>query len=371
MATASHSSIVISTDALRDLGLAILIKRNVPESDASITIDSLVEADLRGVASHGMQRLCWYAQRLQNGGTNARPDVRVLTETPGTALVDGDHGLGQVVSHRAMKIAIAKAHTAGIGVVSVRNSHHFGACAYWAEMALPHDMIGLTTTNGGALMAPWGGMTPSLSNDPLGVAIPAGKELPIVLDMATSVAAGGKLDVAAGQGDKIPFGWALNARGEPTSDPIAGRQGVLLPIAGPKGYGLTVVFEVLAALLSAAKFARGVPHPSDSSTPMDVGHYFQAVSIGAFTSVDAFKARVDELIQQMKSSQLAPGVEHIYLPGEIEFETRARFLQMGIPMPVAVLDELKRLAQAPGECNARHRMHTHVRRSATTKRRGK
>src|SRR5687767_2760506 len=195
MATSANSSTLIDAEELRGLSLAILINLDVPECDAAVAVDSLIEADLRGVASHGTQRLCWYARRLQNRGTNPRPDIRVLSETAGAALVDGDRGLGQVVSQRAMQLAIAKAHATGIGAVTVRNSHHYGACAYWAEMALPHDMIGLTTTNGGAVMAPWGGLTPSLSNDPFGVAIPAGKQRPIVLDMATSVAAGGKLDL--------------------------------------------------------------------------------------------------------------------------------------------------------------------------------
>jgi len=348
MASASDNTELITAHSLREMGLAVLSKLGVPEADALDTIDSLIDADLRGVPSHGMRRLLWYAQRLQDRGTNPRPDLRLLAQTPGTALLDGDHGLGQVASKRAMEIAITKASTTGVGVVTVRNSHHFGACAYWAELALPHDMIGLCTTNGGVVMAPWGGTTPLLSNDPIGVAVPAGKELPIVLDVATSVVAGGKLDIAASKGENIPLGWALNSHGLPTTDPLEGRKGVLLPVGGHKGYGLTVIFEALAALISGARFGCDVISPSNTSRPMDIGHYFQAISVSAFSSVELFKSRVDALIRQLKSSTLAPGTDRIFLPGEKEFEARERHLKSGVPMPGEVLEQLRILTTRLG-----------------------
>ena len=181
-------------EAIREFGMAVFAKLNVPDGDAKITIDRLVEADLRGMHSHGMQRLVWYSSRLSTGKMNCKPNIRVIKETPVMALVDGNSGLGQVISNRCMAIAIKKARTHGVATVSARNSHHFGACAFWAQMALPHNMVGIAITNGGAIMAPWGGLTPTTSNNPIGVAIPANKELPIVLDMAQSIVAGGKLD---------------------------------------------------------------------------------------------------------------------------------------------------------------------------------
>ena len=338
----------VNNESLRELAVAILVKPGVPQDDARVTADSLVEADLRGVHSHGMQRLPWYVKRLEKGGTNPTPDIRTISDTGAVAVVDGDGGLGQVVSHRAMALAIEKARAYGTGTVSVRNSHHFGTCAYWAEMALAHDMIGIAITNGGPIMAPWGGLTPTTSNDPVGVAIPAGQELPIVLDMATSVVAGGVLDVVARRGEKIPLGWALDSAGNPTDDPVAGRRGLLLPIGGHKGYGLTVVFEILAAVLAGANFARDVPPPSELTRPMNIGHFFQAIDIGKFQPVEQFRARVDDFIRQIKASRLAPGTERIYVPGEPELEKRSAYLRQGIPLLKSVVEELHNLATRLG-----------------------
>ena len=344
----SETYTTVHAEYLRKLGVGVLEKVGIPIDDAEITIASLVETDLRGVHSHGMMRLTGYVDRLLQEGTNPKPDVRVVTETGGTAVIDGDNGLGQVVSKRAMEVAIDKSRASGIGVAGARNSSHFGACAHWAQMALPHDMIGIATTNGGPIMAPWGGLTPTMGNDPLGVAIPAGEELPIVLDMATSVVAGGKLDLAIRKGEKIPKGWALNSQGEPTEDPVEARAGLVLPIGEYKGYALTLVFEVLAAVLMGANFARQVVRHEKLKVARNVGHYFQAINIAAFMPVAEFKSRVDNLIQQMKSAELAPGYDRIYLPGEPEHEKRARYLNEGIPMLSSVIADLGALADKFG-----------------------
>lgn len=348
MSENSETYTTVSAEYLRKLGAAVLDKVGVPVEDAKVIIDSLVETDLRGVHSHGMLRLRGYVGRLTKGGINPNPNLQVVTETEGTAVIDGGNGFGQVVSHRAMSIAIDKSKAAGVGIAGVRNSDHFGACAHWAQMALPHDMIGIATTNGGPIMAPWGGLTPTTGNDPIGVAIPAGEELPIVLDMATSVVAGGKLDLAIRRGEKIPKGWALNAQGEPTDDPAEARAGLVLPIGEYKGYALTLVFEVLAAVLMGANFARQVVRHESQEPVRNVGHFFQAINIAAFMPVDDFKARVDNLIKQMKSSKLAPGFDRIYLPGEPEHEKRERYLNDGIPMLSSVIADLNVLADTYG-----------------------
>lgn len=344
----SETYTTVSAEYLRKLGSAVLEKAGVSVDDAEVTINSLVETDLRGVHSHGMMRLPGYVGRLKKGGINPNPNVQLATESEGIAVIDGDNGFGQVVSNRAMGIAIEKSKAVGVGIAGVRNSGHFGACAHWAQMALPHDMIGIATTNGGPIMAPWGGVTPTMGNDPLGVAIPAGEELPIVLDMATSVVAGGKLDLAIRKGEKIPKGWALNAQGEPTEDPAEARAGLVLPIGEYKGYALTIVFEVLAAVLMGANFGRQVVRHESPKLVRNVGHFFQAINIAAFMPVAEFKARVDNLIHQMKSSKLAPGYERIYLPGEPEHEKRARYLKEGIPMLSSVITDLIALAAELG-----------------------
>lgn len=344
----SETYTTVSSEYLRKLGTAVLEKAGVPVDDAEVTINSLVETDLRGVHSHGMIRLPGYVGRLKKGGINPNPNVQVATESEGTAVIDGDNGFGQVVSNLAMGIAIEKSKAVGVGIAGVHNSGHFGACAHWAQMALPHDMIGIATTNGGPIMAPWGGVTPTMGNDPLGVAIPAGEELPIVLDMATSVVAGGKFDLAIRKGEKIPKGWALNTQGEPTEDPAEARAGLVLPIGEYKGYALTIVFEVLAAVLMGANFARQVVRHESPKLVRNVGHFFQAINIAAFMPVAEFKARVDNLIQQMKSSKLAPGYDRIYLPGEPEHVKRARYLKEGIPMLSSVIADLIALAAELG-----------------------
>ena len=337
----------VSAEWLRAVGVEVYVKCGVPREDAEVMVDCLVETDLRGVHSHGMLRLGVYAERLANGGTNPRPNIRIVEESPGTAVVEGDNGLGMVVSKRCMDLAIEKASQVGIGAVCARHSDHYGPSAYWAMMALEHDMIGLATTNGVNVMAPWGGLTRSLGNDPLGVAVPAGKARPLVLDMATSVVAVGKLAVAQAKGEKIPFGWALATDGTPTDDPTVGRAGLALPIGEYKGYGLTVIFEVLAGVLSGAAYSRHVPK-MDPKVPIGNGHFFLAIDISRFMPVDDFKARVDDLINLMKTSELAPGFDEILVPGEPEHDKWEKYSAQGIPMISTVIDDVKALAAKLG-----------------------
>lgn len=342
--SSSAEEMRVSHSTLVQLGRAVFSAVGVPDADADITSKSLVDADLRGVHSHGMQRLPWYVSRLQQGGTNVQPAVQVVEQGPSTGLIDGDGGLGQVVSHRAMQLAIQKSESNGIGCVAVRNSHHFGACGYWVRMAMPGRKIGIATTNGGCLMAPWGGRTPTTSNDPIGVAVPAGDLPPIVLDMATTIVAGGTLDLLARQGKKIPLDWALDREGQPTDDPASARQGLILPIGQHKGYGLTVVFEILAAVLSGANVGREVPPATAIHQPMNVGHYFQVIDISRFLPVEVFEQRVAGFIQQIKSAQRMPGTKEIFLPGEIEHRKEQQYRRDGIPLHPTVVDELNLLA---------------------------
>jgi len=310
----------------------------------------LIEADLRGVYSHGVIRAAEYSKRLKNGLMNPRPNICVLRETAATALMDGDNGSGQVVGVRAMEVAIHKAKQAGVGYVVVRSSNHFGTCAYYAQMAVSHDMIGVVTNAGGRkIMAPWGGVTPLLSNNPFAAALPTDKEFPVVLDMACSVVARGKINHAAKVGLPIPSGWALNRRGEPTTDPREAFEGLIQPVGGYKGYGLAFTIAALAELgaqLSAGESttsASGSPLPTDSAK-----HCFQAIDVAAFMDPVEFKARMDSHVERMHASQLARGTERIYVPGEIEWLNRKEKLESGIPVATAVWKELLACSEEVG-----------------------
>jgi LDH2 family malate/lactate/ureidoglycolate dehydrogenase len=320
----------------------------MPPGDAQVTADSLVDADLRGTHSHGVIQLPGYLERLAAGGINPRPAITIVATTPAMAIVDGDGGMGQVVSDYAMKLAIRKGKETGIGFVGVRNSEHFGACSYWSAMAVAEDMIGICSTNGVSCMPPFGGITGTIGNNPIAIAAPAGKELPVIIDMATSVVAQGKMRVAAARGEKIPKDWAITLEGEPTDDPSEGLKGLVLPIAGYKGFGLAVAFEVLTAVLTGAPFAKQVPLDPGPAEPLRIGHFFQAVDIAPMIAVPEFKSRMDELIRQIKESKLARGVSRIYAPGEIEEVTKADRLRSGIPLAPAVVDNLKSAAVSLG-----------------------
>ncbi|MGE5619632.1 MAG: Ldh family oxidoreductase [Sphingomonadaceae bacterium] len=344
------ANVTVMPDPLREFVGSIFIAHGVPPRDAAIIADHLVEADLRGVYSHGVIRVEPYTNRYKAGAMNPKPNVRVLRETVSTALVDGDDGAGQVVGVQAMKIAIEKAKRTGVAWVGVRHSNHLGTCAYYALMAIEHDMIGIAATPGATrIMAPWGGITKLLGNNPFGVALPAGKEYPVVLDMAQSVVARGKIAHAAKTGTPIPSTWALNKHGEPTTDPVEAYAGLVQPVGGYKGYGMAFVVMALGAILNGAAFVHSVPVFENGIMPnLNVGHFFQVVDIKAFMDPSEFKARMDEAIQAMHASELARGNDRVYVPGEIEWLKREERLKQGVPIAVGVWKDLVRIAEEVG-----------------------
>jgi LDH2 family malate/lactate/ureidoglycolate dehydrogenase len=346
----AEAGITVMPDVLRDFVTQVFQKYDMPRDEAEIMADHLVEADLRGVYSHGVLRVEPYVQRLKAGGMNPRPNVRILRETAGTALVDGDNGAGQVVGVRAMDIAIRKAREAGVGHVGVRMSNHFGTCAYFAMMALPHDMIGFAATVGGTnIMAPTGGITPLLGNNPFGYAIPAGRERPLVMDMALSVVAKGKIVHAMKSGTPIPDTWAYNKFGEPTTDAREAFEGLVAPVGGYKGYGMAFVTGIIAGLLNGAAFVHSVTDfYADMTRPQNGGHYFHALDIAAFMDPAEFKSKMDEAIQAMHSAEKARGAERVYVPGEMEWESREKKLQSGIGIAPAIWKELESVAGEAG-----------------------
>jgi LDH2 family malate/lactate/ureidoglycolate dehydrogenase len=346
-----EADLTVSETALKEFCVAVMRAVDVPEDEAVEIVDNLVEADLRGVHSHGVVRLPIYADRLAARATNPRPTVTVVRETPTSLVVDGDNGMGQVVGMRAMAMLIDKARAGNVcAFASVRNSNHYGAAAYYAQMACPHDMIGFSYTIGGINhMVPWGGAEAMLGNNPFAIAMPAGEERPVVLDMACSVAARGKIIVAAKEGTAIPPDWAVGPDGQPTTDAAEALKGFVQPIAGSKGYSLTLMIGLLSSMLSGAFFGREVTHMyEDFEHPQNIGHLFGVLRVALFEDVAVYRARMDKAIREMRGAKRAAGVERIHLPGEREYIALEHRRVHGIPLGEGVFGELNELGARYG-----------------------
>jgi L-2-hydroxycarboxylate dehydrogenase (NAD+) len=322
----------------------------LPAPDAEQVARLMILADLRGSDGHGIFRLPQYVRRIRAGGTNVRPHIRVIQETGATALVDGDNGMGHLVMQFAAQVAIEKAGSGGIGWVGVRQSNHAGPAALYAMMPLAHDMIGIYIAVGSANhMPPWGGTELLLSTNPIAFAIPALEEPPIVLDIATSVTAYGKVKTKAQRGEPMPEGWMIDAHGNPLTDPSRAEEGFLLPIGGYKGSGLALVFGLLAGTLNGAAFGRNViDFNKDDTTPTNTGQVIVALDIGRFSPLEAFKCQVDEIIRDFRNSPRMPGVDHIRLPGEQSQAIWRERSANGIPLPDALLKNLRQVATELG-----------------------
>jgi LDH2 family malate/lactate/ureidoglycolate dehydrogenase len=341
------SIIKIEAGELRQFCHKVLIKVGLTAGDAEIVADSLVQANLRGVDTHGVMRLPIYVKRMRMGLIAVRPRMELHRTGPATALFDGGNGPGQVVTLRAMEEAIKLAHEAGVGLVAIKNSNHFGAAAYFAMRAIKEGMIGIALSHAEADMIPFGGRKPCLGTNPLAVAIPAGEELPIVLDMATSIVAMGNVLLAAKEGRPIPEGWAVDAEGNPTTDSKKAR--AVRPVGGPKGYGLAVIIDVLSALLSGAAFGVHINRMYDNFTePQAIGHFVGALDISRYVPLEEFKRRIDQMIREIKSTPPAEGFVEVLLPGEPEFKTEERRLREGIPLSREVYTELATLGEELG-----------------------
>jgi len=329
----------IRAEVLRNWSTDIFLRLGLRDADARLVADSLVEADLRGVSSHGVQRLPGYAESLRRGAIAVQPKIEVAQDSGWALVIDGGGGMGQLAAQRAIDLALERAAQTGHGAVSVRNSSHCGAMAYWAMQAVPRKAIGIAVTNAGINMMPTGGREKLVGNNPVAYAIPTGRETPLVLDMATSVVAGGKLDIARIKGESIPLGWALDKDGQPTTDPVAARAGALLPLGGPKGYGLALVLDVLCGVLSGGRFGKGLGMRGSS-------HFFEVLSIDAFTPYDDFLARMAELIDQLHDCPPAENSAGVLIPGEIEHRLRERHLRDGLPLEETLVNELSALASS-------------------------
>jgi len=318
----------------------------LPVSDAEQVARLMILADLRGSDGHGIFRLPQYVRRIKAGGMNVRPNVHIVQETEATALIDGDNGMGHLVMRFAARIAIEKAGRTAVSWVGVRQSNHAGPAALYAMMPLAREMIGIYLAVGSANhMPPWGGVELLLSTNPIAFAIPALEEPPIVLDIATSVAAYGKVKTKAQRGEQMPEGWMIDAFGRPLTDPKRAEEGFLLPIGGYKGYGLALVFGLLAGTLNGATFGRDViDFNKDDTTSTNTGQVIVAVDVARFSQIEAFKRNVDQVIREMRNSKKMHGVEHIRVPGEQSHATCLERSNTGIPMNDTLFKDLQRLA---------------------------
>lgn len=341
--------------------LDMLIKIGCPEDQAKIGTEVLLSADLRGVDSHGVARLSGYVRLWEKGRINSTPHIRVVHETPSTAVVDGDGGLGLVVAPFAMNIAIEKAKVAGTGWVSVKNSNHYGIAGYHAMMALAHDMIGISLTNASPLVAPTFSKERLLGTNPIAVAIPAKDQPPFVADMATTTAANGKLEMLQRKGQETPRGWVQGKDGQETTSANGVKDGgALLPLGGDrehgshKGYALGAIVDIFSAVLSGANYGPWVPpfvdflEPDPNPVGAGIGHFFGAMRVDAFRPADEFKAHMDNWITRFRAAKPTPGNEKVLIPGDPERELEAIRRVEGIPLLEPVVRDLTALGEKFG-----------------------
>ncbi len=318
----------------------------IPEQDANTIGTLMAEADMQGSDGHGVIRLAPYAKRILAGGLNLHPNIQVVQERTAMALIDGDNGMGHLVMKRATELAIQKARTAGIAWVGSRLSNHAGPASLYARMALQHDMIGLYFAVGNANhLPPWGGLDMLLSTNPIAAAIPTLKEAPVVLDMATTVAAYGKVKAKAQRGEMMPEGWMIDRQGQPLLDPTKSDEGFLLPIGGYKGYGLSLIVGILAGTLNgAAMGSQVIDFNKDFTTTTNTGQAIAVIDPAAFGDIDEFKQNVDRLVQELRGANRMPGVDRIWLPGEQSHQKRLDHEKNGVMLAPSLVKQLNDLA---------------------------
>jgi L-2-hydroxycarboxylate dehydrogenase (NAD+) len=323
------------------------VAAGLPQDDAYAVAGLMVEADLRGSDTHGVIRLPLYVRRLRAGGINTKPNIRLVSDRASVALIDGDNGLGHLVMRRATALAIEKAKATGIGWVGARMSNHAGPAALYVTMPLAHDMVGLYFAVGSNNhLPPWGGSESLLGTNPMAVAVPALEEPPIVLDMAPTVAAYGKVRLKAQRGEAMPVGWMIDRQGKPLTDPKRADEGHLLPIGDYKGYGLSLIIALLAGALNRAAVGREViDFVKETGKATNTGQAIMALSIEAFMPPSEFKKSVDAFVRDIRHSQRLPGVDRIWLPGEQSHAKRLDRSVRGVPMPKALRESLDGVAR--------------------------
>lgn len=350
-----------SIEELRSFTETFFKKLGCPAADAVVIADVFLAAELRNLPSHGMIRIKDYYELWKAGRINATPNLQVIHESPGTAVLDGDRAVGMVAAKRSMQLAMEKARQVGTGWVSTRNSNHYGIAGYYAMMALEEDMIGLCMTNANPLVAPTFSISRMMGTNPIAVAIPAGENPPFVADFATTPIARGKLAVSEKKGEKVPLGFVQDKTGTPSDDPAILKQGgSMLTLGGDrthgshKGFCLSAIVDIFSAVFSGANFGPFVP-PSVAYLPVKeekvgegTGHFFGAMRIDAWEKADAFKARMDRWIETFRAAKPAEGQEKVIIPGDPEREAEIRLRKEGISLVPAIREDLKSIAAEIG-----------------------
>lgn len=354
-------TVVVDAQRLEDFVIKVFLKLGMTESNARDAAEVLIKADITGVDSHGVPRFPNYVNRLKAGAIEANPQVEIVHELASTALVDGHSGVGMIVGRRAMEIAIQKAQATGAGFVSVRNSSHYGIAGFYARMALPYNMIGISMTNTGAGggTPPTFGRTGLFGTNPIAVAAPTRSGPPFVMDFATTVVAFGKLQIAMRRKHDVPLGWVMDKEGNLTSNPNTRADGgYLLPVgglretAGHKGYGLMLMVDILTAALSGAAFGATFSKLNESTREIggaaNTGHFFGAFRIDGFRPLDEFLDAMDEMYQVIHGSERLPGHDRIYVHGEIDWETEQYRRVHGIPLDIPTYQGLETVSADVG-----------------------
>ncbi|MBE1551726.1 LDH2 family malate/lactate/ureidoglycolate dehydrogenase [Mycobacterium sp. OAS707] len=338
----------VKPEVLMDYGCEILRALGVPPEHADLVLDSLVQADLWGHQSHGVLRLPWYAARIASGAMTARTEPETIIDAGALLLLDGRAGVGQVLTDLARREAVTRARTYGVGVVGVRNSNHFGTAMYYTRAAARDGCVAILTTNASPAIAPWGGRTKVLGTNPWSIAAPAPNGV-VAVDIANTAVARGKIYLARNRGESIPDDWAMDAEGHTTTDPDAAIAGVILPMAGHKGYAITFMMDVVSGALTGSNTATRVGGPYEADKPSGAGHLFIAINVAAMADVDDYLDAVGQLIDEVKTAPLAAGSTEIYYPGELEDRNeQACFDAGGILLPDQTRADLEALGRQVG-----------------------
>jgi len=338
----------IPADRLGDLVAALYRAAGLPDEHAALIADTLVRADMWGHSSHGVMRAPWYLDRVRHGVMKPVTEAVRVVDAGAIAVVDGQEGVGQVIARDCMLDAVARAKKHGVGVVLVRNSNHHGALGYFTRLAAEAGCIGMLAANGGPAMAPWGGKRMAVGTNPWSIAAPAGRHPPMMLDIANTVVARGKIFLARQKGTPIPEGWAIDAEGSPTTDPVAALAGVILPMAEHKGYAIALMMDVLSGVLSGSGILTEVHSPYKTDKPSRSGHFCLALNIEAFGPRATFEARMEQMIAELKAVPRAPGYDEILYPGELEARNEARHRRDGLDLPEKSWADLKEQASRLG-----------------------
>jgi LDH2 family malate/lactate/ureidoglycolate dehydrogenase len=344
----SQAAAPVSAQRLTSFAAAVLVAVGVPDADAWLVADSLVTADLWGHQSHGVLRLSWYVERIRAGVMNPVTAPETVSDTGALVVVDGHDGVGQVLAAFAAGEAAGRARTHGVGVVAVRNSNHFGTAAYFTRMAARGGCVAILATNASPAMAPWGGRRKTVGTNPWSIAAPAGRHDVMVMDIANTAVARGKVYLARQRGEPIPAGWAIDADGAPTTDPAAAIAGVILPMAGHKGYAIALMMDVLSGVLTGSAFGAAVSGPYQVERRSGCGHLFIALDVAAFGDPDGFTRRMEQLVAEVRSVPLAQGFDEVFYPGELEARAAREHLDQGLSLPRQTLDDLRQLADSTG-----------------------